>query len=351
MMKIAFILPSLANKGPAIVAQDLCRGLVERGHACKVFYFDDIVELSFDCPVERISFWHKFDFLQWDIVHSHMLRPDLWVWIHKPCIKRARARFITTLHNPISYKAFRTYFSIMYSFIGCIAWNLALTRMDKIVALNMDTKQTLAFCLEKKTVVIFNGRDIEISKSISCEKHQKEIEQLREGYTILGTVCGMYYRKGISQIVESLALLPSYALVAVGDGPQLEEWKLLSEQLGVADRCYWVGYTKNATQYYSLFDIFMLPSRSEGFPLAMIEAAAYGLPIVLSDIPIFRAIASEKQVLFFELNNIQNLSDVITVASKDRAYYKQQVKLYYQEHLTEGIMTENYINNYKEIIK
>ena len=41
-MKIAMILPSLANKGPILVARDLCIEYKKMGHECSVFYFDDI---------------------------------------------------------------------------------------------------------------------------------------------------------------------------------------------------------------------------------------------------------------------------------------------------------------------
>ena len=45
-MKIAMILPSLANKGPILVARDLCIEYKKMGHECSVFYFDDIVEVE-----------------------------------------------------------------------------------------------------------------------------------------------------------------------------------------------------------------------------------------------------------------------------------------------------------------
>ena len=41
-MKIAFLLPSLANKAPIIVANELVRLLLEKGHSCDVYYFENI---------------------------------------------------------------------------------------------------------------------------------------------------------------------------------------------------------------------------------------------------------------------------------------------------------------------
>ena len=79
MMRVAFILPSLANKGPIIVARDIVNELSKKDDIeCKVFYFDDITELTFACPVKKISFISKINFEEFDIIHSHMLRPDLY---------------------------------------------------------------------------------------------------------------------------------------------------------------------------------------------------------------------------------------------------------------------------------
>lgn len=336
------IVPSLANKGPIIVTQDLCKGLMAKGHFCKVFYFDDIVELKMPCEVERIKFSQKIDFSQWDIVHSHMLRPDLWVFIHKPWSKRNRPKFISTLHNPISYRALRILYGVGSSFLGTLLWNLALLRVDKIVVLNADTGNSQFHWLKKKVIVIFNGRNVEITQLLSNTSHRIEIDRIKKKYTVLGTVCGVLRRKGLEQIIKALPLLSTFAFVVVGDGPQVAELKQLAEQLGVADRCYWFGYTKNATEYYSVFDMFVLPSRSEGFPLALIEAAAYKLPVILSDIPIFKAITSFNQVGFFKLDNINDLVKTINSTYINKTYYSEQIYLYYKNSLTLDKMVERY---------
>lgn len=78
-MKIAFLLPSLANKAPIIVANELVRLLLEKGHSCDVYYFDDICELPFACSTYRVNFFSKIDFASYDIIHSHGLRPDLYM--------------------------------------------------------------------------------------------------------------------------------------------------------------------------------------------------------------------------------------------------------------------------------
>ncbi len=58
-----------------------------------------------------------------------------------------------------------------------------------------------------------------------------------------------------------------------------------SAEFGInADRIIMPGYIDNIDEYYKAMDIFIFPSRSEGFPLAPLEAGASKLPIIASDI-------------------------------------------------------------------
>ena len=58
----------------------------------------------------------------------------------------------------------------------------------------------------------------------------------------------------------------------------------LAAQLGVSERIAITGWQDDARSYLSTFDVYCLPSRFEGFPLAVVEAMLAGLPIVASDV-------------------------------------------------------------------
>ena len=68
--KVAVLLPSLANKGSILVANDIVN------HAFNsidftVFYFDEILELEFSCETVKLKFSSDYNFDGFDIVHSH----------------------------------------------------------------------------------------------------------------------------------------------------------------------------------------------------------------------------------------------------------------------------------------
>jgi glycosyltransferase involved in cell wall biosynthesis len=73
-----------------------------------------------------------------------------------------------------------------------------------------------------------------------------------------------------------------------GNGPQLEEQKREAEEKGLP--VFFRGFTPDASTVLPTYHLYIMPSLTEGFPLALFEAMACGLPVVVSDIPVFREV-------------------------------------------------------------
>lgn len=93
--------------------------------------------------------------------------------------------------------------------------------------------------------------------------------------------------KGLQQLVEALTLLLAQGrrveLDILGDGPQRQQLERLTRSLGVAGSVRWRGHIADRAAYLNALgegDLFVLPSRTEGVPKALIEAMGLGLPAV-----------------------------------------------------------------------
>lgn len=349
-MYIAFILPSLANKGPIIVAKDLCEEYIRLGHTCIMFYFNDIRELDMPCTAKKISFGQLINFSEYDIVHSHCFIPDLYVGFHHKQIIKGKCKSITTLHNPISFSGLKNNYDIVKCLLLSIGWRWALPYFNHVVVLNEYIKSKITFVDVKQLSVIFNGRNIPTEMKLENTMALNDILRLKLKYKIIGTVSSVDKRKNISQIIRALPQLKDFAYLSVGDGPQLSELKELACRLNVSDRCVWIGYTSNAWNYYQYMDIFAMCSKSEGFPLAFIEAAAFGKSIVLSDIPIFKSIVSDDMVCFYHLGDDNSFIEAINKADKNTIRMKPIIEKYYNTFLTKEVMAKRYLNLYKQLI-
>ena len=102
---------------------------------------------------------------------------------------------------------------------------------------------------------------------------------------VIGTVGRLEPVKGHDVLIRALGRLPAdVCLAVIGDGSQREELMRLVEQLGLSDRVRFAGHRDDVARLYPAFDVFCLPSRREGVPLAVIEAQASGVPVVATEV-------------------------------------------------------------------
>src|SRR5690606_26415369 len=91
-------------------------------------------------------------------------------------------------------------------------------------------------------------------------------------------------QKGHLGLIRSFASIaiscPDLELVILGDGDLRGQCESLAEELGVRERVHFLGFRENPFPYIARSDIFVLPSVSEGFPLALLEAMSCGKPVI-----------------------------------------------------------------------
>ena len=101
---------------------------------------------------------------------------------------------------------------------------------------------------------------------------------------IVGRLCE---QKAHDILLNAMALLPAelhhWRLAVVGRGENEADVRRVAEQLGVADRIDWHGQVESPYAFYRFADLFVLPSRHEGMPNALLEAMSFGLPPIVSD--------------------------------------------------------------------
>ncbi|MGH2571955.1 MAG: glycosyltransferase family 4 protein [Actinomycetota bacterium] len=110
---------------------------------------------------------------------------------------------------------------------------------------------------------------------------------IEESHVVVGIVARLVAEKGYPELFTAASLLGrGYTILAIGpeepDKPDALPSSLLREAAGRGVR--FVGMRPDVDELCAAMDIFVLPSRREGIPLAAMEAAAMGLPVVATDI-------------------------------------------------------------------
>lgn len=104
---------------------------------------------------------------------------------------------------------------------------------------------------------------------------------------LVGHIGRFAEQKNHSKLLEVfcavLELRPDAVLVLAGEGPLLEQTRLLSTKLGISDSVFFLGPRDDVPSLYQAFDVFCLPSLYEGLPVVGVECQASGTPILASD--------------------------------------------------------------------
>ncbi len=205
--------------------------------------------------------------------------------------------------------------------------------------------------LGRKHFTLYNGIDLNIDHF----KKNKSTD------IVIGMACRIVHQKGIDILLRSLPnILTKYnniKVIILGEGDKEEEYIKLSKSLFINDSIQWIGYVnqKELPKYFSNMDIFIMPSRFEGFGLSAIEAMSYNIPIIASNVDALKEIIIDKESgLLFENENHEELSTKILSLIDNEELRKDMGKKGRERVLRNfslEIFEKKTISLYKQILK
>lgn len=182
-------------------------------------------------------------------------------------------------------------------------------------------------------IVIPNGVDV---KNFSREFSEAEISDTRkeinkkEGDVFLVTSSRMVKKNAVDVIIKSLVYLPeNFKFIITGEGEEEGSLKRLSQELKVESRVSFLGLIphQKLPLYLKACDVFVRPSRSEGFGNSFIEAMAVGIPVIgtsVGGIPDF--LKNEVTGLFCDVDDPQSLAKVAKTLIKNDKLREKIIK-------------------------
>jgi len=156
---------------------------------------------------------------------------------------------------------------------------------------------------EEKIHVVYNAIDLEQYKRM-------QINRFFNGKIVL-FVGRLTIQKGCEFFLEAakkvLEKVPNTRFVIVGSGDQLHALIQKSIDLGIASQTYFVGFEPDVSKYYSIADVFVMPSVSEPFGLTALEALACEVPVIISkQSGVSEVIKNCLKVDFWDVNELAN---------------------------------------------
>lgn len=206
--------------------------------------------------------------------------------------------------------------------------------------------------------VIPNG--IEVDRIAHARNYRKVVRQKLElpETHLVGAICaqGDWKRKGLDILIKAVSLLPpnlSIKILVIGRIPSREYLELCKKE-GVSDKFIFTDFIKDPDQLYKLYgaaDFFILPSLYEALPLVALEAAASGLPLLVT------RVGGLKDLVEYGLNGLfierdpKNIAETITLIYNDRHKLKDMGCLaqHRSQQFSVQCMVERYRKLYNEL--
>ena len=223
----------------------------------------------------------------------------------------------TKLHNPNSILIFSKFygaiaalalFGTKYKFFiserssPLFKWNLKikivnfvayrLNPPDGVISQTNIAKQYQQKYFKKKTIIKVIPNTVKMVSLFPNIDREKTI-------LIIGRLGD--YLKGFDRLLEAFALIKNkdWKVVIAGGNENGQYLKDLAVQLGILDRINFLGKVKNIDLELAKAGIFVIPSRSEGFPNALVEAMAAGVPCIS-----YNFIAGPQDIIEDDVNGI-----------------------------------------------
>jgi len=233
------------------------------------------------------------------VVHGHLLN-SAFIYQQEASRKKVPKRIIHA-HSALNADALVKRIRNNILSVGISRW------VNTYVAVSAKAAQ-FAFGKRNKNVHIVNN-------GISTSQHsynKLERKKIREELGLADDVICVGHVGRFSALKNHMFLLDVYKvmrahancmLVLVGDGPLVENAKSAVHIAGLSDYVKFLGTRHDVNKLYQAFDVFLLPSLSEGFGLVAVEAQCAGLGCVVSEhVP--TTVSCSNRIRFLPLNDV-----------------------------------------------
>jgi N-acetyl-alpha-D-glucosaminyl L-malate synthase BshA len=328
--------------GSGVMATELGKDLALRGHEVHFIsyalpfrlnqYLENIffheVETSsyplFEFPLYSLALASKMvevaEFEKLDLLHVHYAIPHATsAYLAKQMLTGKRdLKIITTLHGTDI-----TLVGLEPSFLPLVKFSIDQSDGVTAVSRFLKEKTITNYLCDKEIKVIPNFVDTDLYKPKLNGEFKKHIAE--ENEKVLVHTSNFRVVKRVADTIKIFEKIhdkiPS-KLILVGDGPDRSECERLCRQKGLEDKVKFLGKQDALVEILTSSDIFLIPSQSESFGLAALEAMACGLPVVSSSVGGLPELIRHNETGFIaEIGDIDRMAKyTLELLSNERKY-------------------------------
>ena len=272
------------SKGKGLrLSSEISGATEEMRDGVKVFRFPPDYQFFTFAPNSQMRHFLRKNAEYYDIVHVHGYLSYEAYMVSKYC-----KSYVLTAHDIVSHND-GILFRLMKSAYDRLIGKRILKRASRLIALtpaNQEEYESVSDC-GGKIKVIPNG--INAYGEVDKDEKRRILESIGTPKKVILFIGRIVEYKGVADIVKAMPDIierhPDSKAVFVGvDGGYTEELKRIAAHHGVRDNCVFTGGVESIEPYLNIADVFVFPSRGEGFGLSPVEAMSMRVPSLMTDI-------------------------------------------------------------------
>lgn len=303
-MKIAIVCyPTFGGSG--VVATELGLELARRGHEIHFITYSQPVRLELlnpnvhyhevNVPEYPLFHYQPYELAlssklvdmvklhKIELLHVHYAIPHAYAgYMAKQMLKSEGIKIpmVTTLHGTdITLVGKHPFYKTAVAF--------SINKSDVVTSVSQNLKDETysLFDIKKEIHVIPNFIELDKIKNISKIATNRSV-MANENEKIITHISNFRKVKRIPDVIDIFYKIQQKVpskLMMVGDGPEKEAAENLCYKLGISDKVIFFGNSNEIDKILSFTDLFLLPSETESFGLAALEAMAWGVPVISSN--------------------------------------------------------------------
>lgn len=370
-MKIGIVCyPTFGGSG--VVATELGMALADKGHEVHFITYNQPVRLDFlshklhfhqvlieEYPLfqyqpyelalssKMVEVVQKYEL---EVLHVHYAIPHAYAaFMAKQMLKEKGiyVKVVTTLHGTdiTLVGSHPTYKS---------AVEFSINNSDVVTAVSNNLKETTneLFNIKKNIQVVYNFIDVE-KYAKAGEEECRRSALAKSNERILTHISNFRPVKRVEDVIkvfyEVQKEIPS-KLLMIGEGPERKKAELLTKKLGIKNKVFFLGNSTEIDKILCYSDVFLLPSKTESFGLAALEAMAAKTAVISTNTGGLPEVNIHGKTGYLSnLGDVEDMSkNAISILKDDAvlAHFKQNAK----DH-TKRFSLENILPVYEDIYK
>lgn len=328
--------------GSGVIATELGKELALKGHEVhfisyalpfrlskfvKNIVFHEVETSSyplFEFPLYSLALASKMievaEYENLDLLHVHYAIPHATsAYLAKQILKDKKdLKIITTLHGTDI-----TLVGLEPSFLPLVKFSIEQSDGVTAVSRFLKEKTITNYSCEKPIEVIPNFIDINLYKPNGKTAFGERIAP--DGEKILVHTSNF---RPVKRVPDTIKILKKVIedvpakLILIGDGPDRSECERLCRQLDLCDQVKFLGKQEGLVEILNSADLFLIPSQSESFGLAALEAMACGLPVISSSVGGLPELINHNETGFIaEIGDVDRMAKyAVDLLGNDRKY-------------------------------